>query len=111
MKDVASKLTTLLISFDKFYSFELVYNQSDNKIAEDVARTTQQRLYDQFNAFEKAKSEQYDKIDKSCGRITVLIVDRSFDPTTPLLHDFFYQPMIYDLLAVDNDVVEFEQEA
>jgi hypothetical protein len=40
---------------------------------------------------------------------------------TPLLHDFFYQPMvkncyklnlkIYDLLNVENDICEYEQEA
>lgn len=41
MREVANKLTTLLISFDKFYSFELFFNQSDNKVAEDVARATQ----------------------------------------------------------------------
>lgn len=32
------------------------------------------------------------------------------DPLTPLLHDFFYQPMIYDLLNIESDVADFEGE-
>jgi hypothetical protein len=29
---------------------------------------------------------------------------------TPLVRDFYYQPMMYDLLDVDNDIVNFESE-
>lgn len=39
-----------------------------------------------------------------------MIVDRSFDPLAPLVRDFFYQPMLYDLLSVENDMITYEQE-
>lgn len=41
-------------------------------------------------SFVKTKNECYDNIEKEAGKITVLIVDRSIDVATPLLHDFFY---------------------
>lgn len=29
---------------------------------------------------------------------------------TPLVRDFYYQPMMYDLLDVENDIVNYEKE-
>ncbi len=44
------------------------------------------------------------------GKITLLIVDRSIDAVTPILRDFFYQPMLYDLKKVENDLIEYDAE-
>ena len=35
-------------------------------------------------------------------RATFIIVDRSFDMIAPLLHDFYYQAMLNDLLALEG---------
>ena len=35
----------------------------------------------------------------------VLILDRRNDPVTPLLHIFYYYPIIHDLFTIDNNVV------
>ncbi|CAD8085369.1 unnamed protein product [Paramecium sonneborni] len=111
LKEASFKLATLLISFNKFYSFEFLYNQAENKLSEQVAKLTATRLQELLNSFVKQKNEQYDNIEKEAGKITVMIIDRSYDVATPLLHDFYYQSMIYDLLDITNDIYENEVEA
>nr|CAH69616.1 Sec1-4 syntaxin-binding protein [Paramecium tetraurelia] len=111
LKEASYKLATLLISFNKFYSFEFLYNQAENKLSEQIAKLAAARLQELLASFVKQKNEQYDNIEKEAGKITVMIIDRSYDVATPLLHDFYYQSMIYDLLDITNDIYETEVEA
>lgn len=57
------------------------------------------------------KKENSETLDSSAGKITVILVDRTFDPLSPLLHDFYYQPLMYDCLNIENDIVEYEVES
>lgn len=34
----------------------------------------------------------------------MFVVDRSMDPTAPLLHEFWYQAMVNDLLPIQDGV-------
>ncbi len=36
------------------------------------------------------KKDSNDIYDSNAGKITVIIVDRSYDPITQLMHDFYY---------------------
>jgi syntaxin-binding protein 1 len=37
---------------------------------------------------------------KDAGKITLIILDRSIDPISPVIHDFYYESMLYDILNV-----------
>jgi hypothetical protein len=37
----------------------------------------------------------------------VLILDRTFDPLTPLMHEYTYSAMVNDLLSVNDNVIAY----
>ena len=37
-------------------------------------------------------------------------MDRGFDPVAPIIHDWTYEPMVYDLLAPEGTTYRFQSE-
>jgi syntaxin-binding protein 1 len=37
----------------------------------------------------------------------VVIMDRGFDPVAPVIHDWTYEPLVYDLLAPAGSVFKY----
>ncbi|CAD8095841.1 unnamed protein product [Paramecium sonneborni] len=110
LQEMAEKICTVLVSFDKFYSFELIFRQDNWKICQQLAQFTQGRLREILETLKRGNNSQYDCKDKTCGKIRVVIVDRAIDALSPLLHDFYYQPMFYDLLEIENDIYQYEMQ-
>lgn len=107
IEEIAIRLSHVVLSFEKVYEIEIVYVEKENKLAEMLCKKLFNAVNLQLDQMVKSKPAF---LDPSAGKIVVLLFDRSFDPVAPLMHDFFYQPMVYDLLDIKNNYYEFQEE-
>jgi len=75
-----------------YFPYILCPNDKDDSLSVRIATELNQMLCDM-------KSDKELKRDPDCQ---IMILDRSFDPITPLLTDFTFQAMINDLLEVED---------
>ena len=102
---IAYKLATVIPTLFDYEKFQIIYNKNaHNSVAERVARILEDRIH-RFLELRKTEDD-----DEPPAPVKVVILDRSFDPLTPLLHDYYYMSLVYDLLDVENDIVKYDSE-
>lgn len=83
------------------YSLMSALGVNGNPITMSIAATVQQKLDDLLRLDETIYSG-------SGARPTLVIVDRSIDMLAPLLHEFTYEAMVYDLLSLEDNKYRHE---
>ena len=112
ISEIANRLVTVVANIANFWSIDIHFQKplQENNFSEFSNSIALKFKEGTLNLLKNLKKSNSSVLNKEAGKITILILDRSIDALTPLLHDFYYQPMLYDLLDIKNNICEYEIE-
>jgi hypothetical protein len=99
---MGQKLATLCITLNEYPSIRYL---GSSPYCRAVATVVHQTL----TQYKRQNSDFVANGDDSVGRERghLLVLDRSFDTITPLMHEYTYQTMVMDLLDVENGLITY----
>jgi hypothetical protein len=105
LKEEAMKVVSLCLTTQE-HPYIRYAGQGESKVtlAKQFASMVEKELNNALRALPKWKASEQRK------RGVLLILDRSMDPVAPLMHEYTYQAMVNDLLAVDGELVDLHPE-
>lgn len=103
---LARELATMCITLNEF---PVIRFQESSRVAREIANAVQSILTE-FKNSDKSGSHWFhgDGGHTERERGQLLVLDRSFDLVSPLMHDYTYQAMIHDLLPVRENVLTYK---
>jgi hypothetical protein len=96
---IIKKLSTLCVSLNEY---PCIRYQGNSAVASAIANG----INDFLKSFKKKNPRitfNGDDAHDDRERAQLLILDRSFDALSPLMHEYTYQAMVYDMLPIEND--------
>ncbi|XP_060933573.1 syntaxin-binding protein 3 [Limanda limanda] len=99
LETIADQLVSLCATLDEYPGIRY---RKDSKMenAKTLAELVDKKLERHYELDDNGK--------KVKTQAQLLIVERGFDPVSPILHELTYQAMAYDLINVPNDTYKFK---
>lgn len=101
---IANKLVTVCASLNEYPHIRY---RASSRVSKSIARIFS-RQFTEFIGKNKSWWYHGDSDHTDRGRATLMILSRSDDCLSPLLHEFTYQAMVNDLLELEGDKITYK---
>ncbi|KAM4739446.1 syntaxin-binding protein 3 isoform 1-T1 [Anableps anableps] len=100
LETLADQLVTLCATLNEYPGVR--YRKDNNMVnAKTLAELVDNKLARHYELDDSGKK-------KEKTQAQLLIVERGFDPVSPILHELTYQAMAYDLIDIQNDTYKYK---